>query len=331
VFLAYLEVMDDGFTIQEVVRNCEEVPIKSVAPRIVGTSEEHADFPVHNSLNNENKADHIDMPHCEEYYDSVSEPWWSTHKNHSRQNAPIIANPLIARGSAFAHLDFGGKPFLEELVTSTLTGIVVVTVSPFAFSLCTSTLLSFARLGDKLVEALRFLTTVGGGGWGRSVGSVGVNEGSARGRALLGGERDLVLIGSGAGSAAVRPPLNAFAFAFAGAARPALVCPRRGLCSGGNVVVSCFADCDAEEEGAVECSRLACRAAFLSWFFVTGFVLSSRPGVLFKSIISIGAKTQGERCAHYWLSFLLDDDGLFIVGRHVFNTQCIKCTLGRES
>lgn len=112
---------------------------------------------------------------------------------------------------------------MEELVTSTLTGMVEVTVSPLVFFLCTSTLLSLARLGDKLVEALRFLTTIGEDGWGKWVGSVGVNEGSARGRALLGGERDLALMGSGAARAAVGPPLSAFVFDFGGAPGPALV------------------------------------------------------------------------------------------------------------
>ena len=33
----------------------------------------------------------------------------------------------------------------------------VIIESPFAFSLSTSTLLALARLGDKVVEALRFL------------------------------------------------------------------------------------------------------------------------------------------------------------------------------
>ena len=142
--------------------------------------------------------------------------------------------------------------------------MVVETVSPFAFSLCTSTLLSLARLGDKLVEALRFLTTAGRNGRGKSVGSVGVNDGSAKGRALLGGERDLVLIGNGAGNAAVRPPLSAFVFNFGRAAGSGLVWARRGLCSGGNGIVSCLADCEAEDDGAEEWSRFACRAAFLS-------------------------------------------------------------------
>jgi hypothetical protein len=162
--------------------------------------------------------------------------------------------------------------------------MVVVTVSPFAFSLCTSTLLSLARLGDKLVEALRFLTTEGRDGRGKSVGSVGVNEGSARGRALLGGERDLVLIGNGAGNAAVGPPLSAFVFVFdfGRAASSALVWPRRGLCSGDNGIVSCLADCDAEDDGAAESSRLACRAAFLSWLLVKGLVLSCGLGCLFE-------------------------------------------------
>lgn len=178
---------------------------------------------------------------------------------------------------------------MEELVTSTLTGMVVVTVSPFAFSLCTSTLLSLARLGDKLVEALRFLITTGGDGWGKSVGSVGVNDGSARSRALLGGERDLALIGNGAGSAVVGPPLSVFVFDFGGVAGPG-VWSRRGLCSDDNGNVSCLADCGAEEEGAEEWSRRACRAAFLSWLFVRGFVLSCGFGCLFKIIISTDTK-----------------------------------------
>jgi len=219
------------------------------------------------------------MPHCEQYYSIASELKRSTLRLNSQQNPPAIANPLIARGSAFAHLDdFGGNALLEELVTSTLTGIVVMTVPPFAFSLCTSTLLSLARLGDRLVDALRFLTTVGRHGRGKSVGSVGVNEGSASGRALLGGERDLVLvlIGNGAGNAAVGPPLSALLVVVdvGPAAGPVPVCARRGLCSGGNGVVSCLADCDAEDDGAEECSRFACRAAFLSWLFVKGLVLS---------------------------------------------------------
>ena len=214
-------------------------------------------------------------------------------RNYSQQNPPIIANPLIARGSAFAHLDdFGGKAFLEELVTSTLTGIVVVIVSPCAFSLCTSTLLSLARLGDKLIEALRFLTTAGGDGWGKSVGSVGVKDGSARGRALLGGERDLVLMGSGGGSAAVGPPLSVFVFVLGRAAGSALVWPRRGLCSEDNGTVS---DCGAEEEGGVECSRFACRAAFLSWLFVRGFVPSCGLGCLCEITINVDAKIEGKR------------------------------------
>ena len=211
-------------------------------------------------------------------------------------NPPIIANPLIARGSAFAHLDdFGGKAFLEELVTSTLTGMVVVTVSPCAFSLCTSTLLSLARLGDRLVEALRFLTTAGGDGWGKSVGSAGVKDGSARGRTLLGGERDLALMDNGGGSAAVGPPLSAFVLDLGRAAVSALGWLRRGLCSKDDGIVSCLADWDVEEEGAVECSRFACLAAFLSWFFVKDFVLSCGPECLFKIIISIDAKIQGKK------------------------------------
>ena len=176
---------------------------------------------------------------------------------------------------------------LEELVTSTLTGIVVVTVSPFAFSLCTSTLLSLARLGDKLVEALRFLTTAGRNGRGKSVGSVGVNDGSAKGRALLGGERDLVLIGNGAGNAVVGPPVSEFVFDFGPAADAALVWARRGLCSGSNGFVSCPADCDAEDEGAAEWSRFPCRATFLSWLLVKGLAPSCEVACLFEIIISI--------------------------------------------
>jgi hypothetical protein len=172
--------------------------------------------------------------------------------------------------------------------------MVVMTVSPFAFSLCTSTLLSLARFGDRLVEALRFLTTAGRDGWGKSVGSAGVNDGSARGRALLGGERDLALIGNGAGNAAVGPPLSVFVD-FGRAAGSVLVWARRGLCSGGNGIVSCLADCDAEDEDATEWSCFACRAAFLSWLLVKGLVLSCGLGCLFKIIISKDAKIQDKK------------------------------------
>ena len=72
--LTYLEVIDDGFTIQEVVRNCEEVPIKGVAPRVVGAPEKNADFPVHKSLDKKNQTDHIYMPYCELYYGTELEP-----------------------------------------------------------------------------------------------------------------------------------------------------------------------------------------------------------------------------------------------------------------
>ena len=60
------------------------------------------------------------MPCCELYYGTELEPkrWALRIIHHSQQNAPIIANPLIARGTAFAHFDdFGGNAVLEELVT----------------------------------------------------------------------------------------------------------------------------------------------------------------------------------------------------------------------
>ena len=83
--LAYLEVIDDGFTIQEVVRHCEEVPIKGVAPRVIGAPEKNADFPVHKSLDKKNQADHIHMPYCELYYGTELVPKRCTLRiTHSR-------------------------------------------------------------------------------------------------------------------------------------------------------------------------------------------------------------------------------------------------------
>ncbi len=83
--LAYLEVIDDGFTIQEVVRNCEEVPIQGVAPRVIGAPEKNTDFPVHKNLDKKDQADHIHMPYCELYYGIESEPKRCTLRiTHSR-------------------------------------------------------------------------------------------------------------------------------------------------------------------------------------------------------------------------------------------------------
>jgi hypothetical protein len=84
-FLTYLEVIDDGFTILEVVRDCEEVPIEGVTPRVVGAPEKNADLPVHKRLDKENQTDHIHVPYCELYYGTASEPTRSTVRiTHSR-------------------------------------------------------------------------------------------------------------------------------------------------------------------------------------------------------------------------------------------------------
>jgi hypothetical protein len=71
----YLEVVNDALTIQEIVRNSEEVPIQGLTPGItplvfreifglfMRKREQGGNFSVDDSLAGQNKNDHINMTH----------------------------------------------------------------------------------------------------------------------------------------------------------------------------------------------------------------------------------------------------------------------------
>ncbi len=73
-----LEVVDDALSVQEVVRDSEEVPVEGLAPRIsaiflvlfpvAGKREQPCNFAVHRSLAEHHEDDHIHMSQCEEHY-----------------------------------------------------------------------------------------------------------------------------------------------------------------------------------------------------------------------------------------------------------------------
>ena len=72
--MSYRIITAFGYVPKKVVRDCEEVPIKGVAPRVVGAPKKSADFPVHKSLDKKNQTDHIYMPYCELYCGTELEP-----------------------------------------------------------------------------------------------------------------------------------------------------------------------------------------------------------------------------------------------------------------
>ena len=70
-YITYLEVVDDGFTIKEIVCCGEEIPVEGFAPWVLAfldralhtQGKECSDFSINPCLADEHKDDHVNMAH----------------------------------------------------------------------------------------------------------------------------------------------------------------------------------------------------------------------------------------------------------------------------